>query len=196
MLEQLFGSNTRARLLNLFLRNPDKQFFVRELTRRIKSQINSVRRELKNLESMGLLASYTDESEPGKRKVKKYYKVDTDFVLYQELRALILKSQLLLQRDLKKKINDAGSIHYLALTGSFLGREDMPVDLFVVGRINSDKLARLIRKFEKSLGTEINYSVMSTKEFNYRRQITDKFLFTILEAPKIVLIDKIDARDS
>ncbi|NIP33165.1 hypothetical protein GWN26_14955 [Candidatus Saccharibacteria bacterium] len=193
MLEQLFGSNTRARLLNLFLRNPDKPFFVRELTRRIKAQINSVRRELKNLEDMGLLVSYTDDKEGGKKKAKKFYKVDTDFVLYQELRALILKSQLLLQRDLKRKINDAGSVSYLALTGSFLGREDMPIDLFVIGRINSDKLSRLIKRFEKSLGTEINYSVMTVKEFNYRRQITDKFLFSILESPKIVLMDKIDA---
>lgn len=193
MLEQLFGSNTRARLLNLFLRNPDKSFFVRELTRRIKSQINSVRRELNNLETMGLLTSYTEDgSEGSKKRLKKYFKVDTDFVLYQELRALILKSQLLLQRDLKRKINDAGTVSYLALTGSFLGRQDMPVDMFIVGRINSDKLNRLIKSFEKSLGTEINYSVMTVKEFNYRRQITDKFLFSILESPKIVLMDKID----
>ena len=195
MLEQLFGSNTRARLLNLFLRNPDKSFFVRELTRRIKSQINSVRRELNNLETMGLLTSYSEKDEAGnaKKRVKKYYKVDTEFVLYQELRALILKSQLLLQRDLKRKINDAGNVSYLALTGSFLGREDMAVDMFIVGRINSDKLTKLIRKFEKSLGTEINYSVMTVKEFNYRREMTDKFLFSILESPKIVLLDKIDS---
>lgn len=194
MLEQLFGSNTRARLLNLFLRNPEKSFFVRELTRRIKAQINSVRRELNNLESMGMLTSYTEDGGDGKSKrLKKFYKVDTEFVLYQELRALILKSQLLLQRDLKQKINDAGTVSYLALTGSFLGREDMPVDMFIVGRINSDKLNRLIHKFEKSLGTEINYSVMTVKEFNYRRQITDKFLFSILESPKIVLLDKIDS---
>jgi predicted transcriptional regulator len=193
MLEQLFGSNTRSRLLNLFLRNPDKSFFVRELTRRIKSQINSVRRELNNLESMGLLTSYAEDGgESGRKRLKKFYKVDTDFVLYQELRALILKSQLLLQRDLKRKISDAGTVSYLALTGSFLGRQDMPVDMFIVGRINSDKLSRLIKRFEKSLGTEINYSVMTVKEFNYRRQITDKFLFSILESPKIVLMDKID----
>jgi len=141
-----------------------------------------------------LLTSYTEDgSEGSKKRLKKYFKVDTDFVLYQELRALILKSQLLLQRDLKRKINDAGTVSYLALTGSFLGRQDMPVDMFIVGRINSDKLKRLIKSFEKSLGTEINYSVMTVKEFNYRRQITDKFLFSILESPKIVLMDKIDS---
>jgi len=195
MLEQLFGSNTRSRLLNLFLRNSDKSFFVREITRKIRAQINSVRRELKNLEDMGLLTTATEEekSDLGRKTTRKYYKVNKDFVLYQELQALILKSQLLLQRDLRKKIDQLGSIQYLALTGSFLGREDMPVDLFVVGRINATKLSRLIKKFENSLGEEINYTAMSSREFNYRRQLTDKFLFSILEGPKIVLIDKIDA---
>jgi predicted transcriptional regulator len=193
MLEQLFGSHTRARLLNLFLRNSDKSFFVREITRKIRSQINSVRRELKNLEDMGLLVSETEKEDSKSRGAsKKYYKVNKSFVLYQELQALILKSQLLLQRDLQKKINELGKISYLALTGSFLGREEMPIDLFVVGRVNPGKLARLIKKFEKSLGEEINYTAMSVKEFNYRRQLTDKFLFSILEGAKIVLIDKID----
>jgi len=194
MLEQLFGSSTRAHLLNLFLRNPNEAFYVREITRKIHSQINSVRRELKNLEEIGLLETYSelDENDPKSRKPKKYFRVKKDFILYQELRALVLKSQLLLQRDLKKKINEVGQVSYLALTGSFLGRDDMAVDLFVIGRVNADKLKRLIKKFEKSLGSEINYSVMTSKEFEYRRQITDKFLFAFLESPKIVLIDKID----
>jgi hypothetical protein len=197
MLEQLFGSNTRARLLNLFLRNSDRPFFVRELTRKIHAHINSVRRELRNLEEIGLLRSEGETTAGGEanRKIfaaKKYYKISKDFVLFQELQALILKSQLLLQKDLKHKIAELGKIHYLALTGSFLGREDLPVDLFMVGRVNPVKLKRLIGRFEKSLGDEINYTAMPIQEFNYRRQITDRFLFSIVESPKIVLIDNIE----
>ncbi|MDD4995359.1 MAG: hypothetical protein PHW53_02765 [Patescibacteria group bacterium] len=195
MLEQLFGSHTRARLLNLFLRNSDKSFFVREITRKIQSQINSVRRELRNLEDVGLLTSTEMQDAEGRalpKTAKRFYRVNKDFVLYQELQALILKSQLLLQRDLQRKIDELGTISYLALTGSFLGREDMPIDVFIVGRISGEKLARLIKKFEKSLGEEINYTAMTLKEFNYRRQLTDKFLFSILEGPKIVLIDKLE----
>lgn len=197
MLEQLFGSNTRSRLLNLFLRNPEKTFYIRELTRKIHAQINSVRRELQNLEDVGLLLSElepdADGAGPSKKfAAKKYYRVNRDFVLFQELQALILKSQLLLQKDLKRKINELGKVHYLALTGSFLGREDLPVDMFVIGRVNAGRLKRLIKRFEKSLGDEINYTAMPIQEFNYRRQITDRFLFSIIESPKIVLIDKLD----
>ena len=54
-LEQLFGSKTRARLLGIFLQHPQDFFYVRELTRKIGAQLNSVRRELKNLIDIGLV---------------------------------------------------------------------------------------------------------------------------------------------
>ena len=57
MLEQIFGSKTRVKLLHIFLSNPEEWFFVRELTRKLKQQVNSVRVELKNLEDVGLLLS-------------------------------------------------------------------------------------------------------------------------------------------
>ena len=61
-LEQMFGSKTRARLIGLFLQYPKEAFFVRELTRRIDAQLNSVRRELKNLVEMGIILEKLDES--------------------------------------------------------------------------------------------------------------------------------------
>ena len=57
--EKLFGSKTRAKLLNLFFENPEKSFYVREMTRVIDEQINSVRRELLNLESIGVIKNET-----------------------------------------------------------------------------------------------------------------------------------------
>ncbi|MEK7540164.1 MAG: winged helix-turn-helix domain-containing protein, partial [Patescibacteria group bacterium] len=84
MLEQLFGSRTRVKLLRLFLSNPQEEYYVRELTRRMNEQINSIRRELSNLEDMGLLLSE-------EREGKKYYKVNQDHLMFPELRALFLK---------------------------------------------------------------------------------------------------------
>ena len=55
MLEQLFGSRTRTKLLRLFLMHPERAFYIRELTRLIDTQINSVRRELQNLQSGGVI---------------------------------------------------------------------------------------------------------------------------------------------
>ena len=97
MLEHIFGSRTRVKLLRLFLSNPDKDYFVRELTRKVKERINSVRRELDNLEKLGLIiANQTGQ--------KKFYRVEGKFILFDELRALILKSQMTVERDLAKSI--------------------------------------------------------------------------------------------
>lgn len=55
MFEQLFGSKTRVKLLSLFYNNPERPFYVREITRKIDEQINSVRRELQNLLNIGIV---------------------------------------------------------------------------------------------------------------------------------------------
>ena len=57
--EKLFGSKTRAKLLRLFFESPSKSYYVREITRVIDEQINSVRRELLNLEGIGVIKSET-----------------------------------------------------------------------------------------------------------------------------------------
>ena len=74
MLKALFSSNTRIKLLNTFLLNTDEEFFIRELTRKLDEQINSIRRELDNLKKIGLLKSKV-------RNRKKYYYVNKDFII-------------------------------------------------------------------------------------------------------------------
>ena len=69
MIEQLFGSKTRVKLLQLFYSNPNRAFYVREITRKIDEQINSVRRELSNLLSIGIIVSENTEN-------KLYYEVN------------------------------------------------------------------------------------------------------------------------
>ena len=78
MLKRLFTSNTRIKLLTIFLMNLDQEFFIRELTRKLDEQINSVRRELDNLKKMGFLRSKT-------KNRKKYYYVNKNFVILFDL---------------------------------------------------------------------------------------------------------------
>lgn len=197
MLEQLFGSKTRVRLLRLFLNSPKGAFFVRELTRKIGSQINAVRNELENLVQMNLVSAVGEPAEPeGARqrrraRQRKYYQLNGDSLLYPELKALFSKARVLLEKDFIKRLANAGSIAYLALTGSFIGPDPAPTDLFLVGRLNRDKLTALIRNFEQEVGHEINYTVMTPQEFKYRRDVTDRFLYSILESKKIVVIDSL-----
>lgn len=193
MLEQLFGSQTRVKLLFLFLGNPEKAFFVREITRKISSQINSVRREIERLADLGIIKIVEgpeEESGKGKAKIKKYYQIDAEFILYPEIKALFLKSQLLLERNFITKLKNFGTVKLLLLTGQFLGQSDSNSDLLLVGSVNKKKFSQLMNQFEKQLGHEINYTLMNYPEYKYRRDVTDRFLYSILDNKKIVVIDK------
>lgn len=204
MLEQLFGSRTRVKLLSLFLRYPHDPMFVRELTRKIDTQINAVRRELANLAKLGLIVEIesTEEADPeelGTKKTfgvkRKYYMANPAFPLLPELTSLIIKSQLMLEKNLDQEIQTFGDIRYLAFLGVFIGKPKAPVDIFIVSdTFETDKLRDMVKEMEHDLGVEINFSVMPLAEFRYRKEMTDKFLYAILEAQKNVVIDRLNER--
>ena len=102
MLEQLFSSRTRVKLLQVFLINPDNNYFIREIGRKIGEHINSVRRELKNLTNIGLVTSYSE-------KQKIYYKANKDFFLYPEIKSLVFKAQVMMEQNFIKKWESAVS---------------------------------------------------------------------------------------
>lgn len=211
-LEQLFGSKTRVKLLKLFLNNAERFYFIREIARTINSQINSVRRELLNLKNLGVVREvgrreenylipvkndknrFSGKFKRVKRKddVKKFFQANSDFILFSELRALILKADFLLEKNFVRAVGKVGTVDYLVLTGNFVGLPGIPVDLFLVGRLNRRRLARLIKSFERDFGRVINYTVMSRQEFRYRKDITDRFLYNILENKKIVMVNQLD----
>lgn len=188
MLEQLFGSQTRVKLLQLFLSKPEEKYYVRELTRVLDSQINAVRRELKNLENLDIVKIVEDLDSNGKRK---FYQPNTEFVLYPELKSMMQKAQFLVEKKFANALKKTGKIHYLALTGQFVNENNAPIDLLVVGRVNKTKFNNLLKKFEKNIRKEINYTLLEKNEFDYRRSVADRFLYAILDAEKIVLIDEV-----
>ena len=79
---------------------------------------------------------------------------------------------------------------FLELTGFFVDDENARTDFLIVGRIKKDKLKKLVNKISKEFDQEIKYTCMSSQEFNYRNNITDRFLFDVLEGKKIVVVDK------
>ena len=226
MLAKLFGSNSRVKILKLFLMRTNDKFYIRQIARDLGLQLNSVRRELENLEKFGLLISGQEavdknessiktkeekitkidkdfkESLKVKKKLKKnaiinktekkYYSVNKDFILFDEIKALIVKSQILYEKDFVEKLYQAGKPKLLILSGFFVNDDQAVVDLFIVGRINKSKLLKLIKSLENQMGREINFTLMDVKEFNYRRNITDIFLYDILERKKIIVVDELE----
>ncbi len=202
-IEHLFGSSTRVKLLRLFLHHPEESFYVRELSRRLAVQIHAVRRELDALEKVGLLTSRREkparaEEKPGTVKKgrrapmaeRKYYLMNQDHLLYPELRALITKADLLVEEHILSRIKDLGDVQYVGLMGRFLGDRSLQTDMLVVGLLPKKPLTDLVAELEAEVGHVIDYTVLTPREFKYRKDVTDRFLFSLLEAKKIVLVDK------
>ena len=196
MVEQLFGSKTRVKLLRLFYSNPNRSFYVREITRKIDEQINSVRRELSNLLQIGIITSDTTNN-------RLYYEVNQKYEFYEPLRAIFGGIEVqteAVQDDSKKKpvpaandspeLRELGNIHLALYTGQFTRDETSGVDLLIVGEVNPNKLQKFVTELEAKEGKEIRYAVLSLDDYQYREQINDRFVMSIRDAKKQVLIDK------
>ncbi len=181
----------RVRLLRLFLENPQDRFYVREITRRIGAHIHSVRREISNLQKLGLIAAREDGVKTPQTN-RRYYEVRPDFLLFEELRSFILKSHTLLQSDFARALQESGDVKYLAFTGHFVGAKDMPTDMLIVGRVKREDCRRWVRLLEQELGRLINYTLMTPEEYEHRKKMTDRFIYQVLESPKIALVDKLN----
>lgn len=198
MLENIFGSKTRAKLLNLFFNNSEGAFYIRGIARELKENINSIRREIMNLEKMEIIKGVSldqinispEELSKDKQENKKYYQVNKDYTLYEELRNLIIRSKLLVDKKLLEKLKEIKGIKLLILTGVFVGDNNARTDILIMGTVKKDKVRRLISSMEKNFSSPIRYSIMARKEFDYRNQMTDKFLFEIMEGKKHVVLDK------
>lgn len=197
MLEQLFGSKTRLKLLRIFYTESDKAFFVRELSRLVGVQINAVRRELKILLSMDIvqekivkLKEDANELEVGE-KLRRYYELNPESIIYSELQALLIKDKIAGQKEFiqefEKKMSDT---QLLVLSGEFTNDKKAPTDLLVVGKIKPRVLAKIVEDYEKDFGFNIRYTVMTEEEFLDRRYVMDKFLYALFEADNLKVINK------
>ena len=198
MLEQLFGSKTRVKLLKVFFHAPEQTFFVRELARELETQINAVRRELQLLIEAGLLLELEETPDRGDSHkigstLRKYYQLNTAALLYPELQALLLKTQGIGEQQFIQAIQEkGGNVQLLLLTGRFVGDTHCQSDMLIIGHLKEHALSRLIDDFEKEIGGEIRYTMMSEKEFFERRQLMDKFLFSLFEGKHIKVVDKLN----
>jgi len=93
--------------------------------------------------------------------------------------------------DIVKSKVKLGKIKYAMLSGKFaLGQRDNPedVDLLVVGTVVLPELTLIVRNEELRKGGEINYTVMTEEEFNFRKKRLDPFITSIIHGLRIMLI--------
>lgn len=188
MIDALFGSKTRVKLLHLFLNNPGKAFYVREITRLIDEQINSVRRELSNMLGVGIITSDTGDN-------KLYYEVNQRYEHYVPLRAIFADQHVEAVADLDivvgwhDELKHLPGVRLAMIAGVLVRGSTSAVDILVVGSAPAAKLKKLMKDAEKTEGRELNYSVISYDEFYYRLSVRDKFITEILNGKYAVLVD-------
>lgn len=171
---------------------------MREITRKIDEQINSVRRELGNLLSIGIISSDNTNN-------RLYYEVNQAFEYYEPLLEIfgggtkVVKTgddEIAVPAPVKladpevAEIAALGNVELAIYTGQFTRDEQSGIDVLIVGDINQTKLQKYMKELEEKEKKEIHYAAMQLDEFNYRRQIKDRFILSVLSSKKQVLIDK------
>jgi DNA-binding transcriptional ArsR family regulator len=183
-LGDIITSKVRIKILELFFSNLDEMYHVRGIVREVKEEINAVRRELERLEAAGIL-----KKEPRGNRV--YYWVRKDYPFFGDILSVVAKSTGI-GRAIIENRSKAGKVNYVMFSGKFARgkprKKDDEVDILVVGEIVLPELATIIRAEESKRGKEINYTVMSKEEFDFRKKRRDPFLLGILAGSRTMII--------
>lgn len=195
MIDALFGSKTRVKLLHLFLNHPGQSFYVREMTRLIDEQINSVRRELANMLAVGVITSDSADN-------KLYYQVNQRYEFFTALRAIFANEAIdtakapsatkddTLDSQYLTTIQSISSLRLAIVSGVLVKGSASSVDVLLVGDLPGAKVKTAMKDIERLEGRELNYSVLPYEEFYYRLSVRDKFITQILNTKHIVAVDK------
>lgn len=185
ILEHLFGSRERARILRFFLQNPDHQYEFSEIVRKNMIRSHPAKVELANLARIKFVLVRT-------RKGRNYYQLNQEFNFYPELKNLIAKSNVYPQCKSMGKVTKIGNIKLAVISGVFISYHKSKADMILVGdNISKAKLKNLMNNLEAEIGKEISFVLMTMDEFKYRLNMLDKFVLEFLEGPHEEIINKI-----
>ncbi len=182
-LQDFIISKVRVKLLEVFLKDPQDMFYIRELTRKIGEEINAVRRELIHMQSVGMVK---DEH----RGNRIYYTFNKNYLFHKELMSMIGKTTGL-GLALTKAAPKLGRLKFVMVSGRFvrhMPRAKDTVDLLLIGELIMPQLTEVVKEQESVLSREINYTVMTEAELLYRKTHNDPFIGRILEASRIMIV--------
>jgi predicted nucleotidyltransferase/predicted transcriptional regulator with HTH domain len=183
MLESLFTSRVRVRLLTLFLTHPAEAFYIRQITRLTGETYNNVRQELQNLAQLGLILSE-------RRANATYYRANVEHFLFPELKRIILKTEAVGDR-LREALLTLGDIQVAFIYGSTARGTEVAssdIDLMVIGKVDLDALDRAIDSIEEELGRTVNYALFDVEEWRERVHQRHSFAVDVLTHKKVFLI--------
>lgn len=192
ILGKLFGSEARVKIIRLFFLNTEIGFDSKEIERRTKLKTATVRRELGILKSIGFIKKKLFSKDlPPKKKVLGWF-LDGDFSYKKELKDLVLNADSVNNNKIIGRFKKAGTIKLLIVSGIFVKDNNSRTDILVIGdNLKKGTIENAIRSIEAEIGKELAYAFFDTKEFKYRLEMYDKFIYDILDYPHERLVDKL-----
>ena len=184
-LDKLFSSTDRVKLLRLFLFNPRLSYSFSEASSRARVPLSDARKEITLFSNAGVVRR-------SKRSSTRRFVLRDDFKYLKALQLLLINAPAR-GEDIVRRLRGAGGIKFVALSGVFMGERDSTLDLLLVGdRVSSRKIKDRIKRLEAELGRELQYTLLSTSDFNYRLNMNDKLLRDVLDYSHRIVLDRIN----
>lgn len=187
MLERFFMSRTRIQLLTIFLTNPEKEYYIRELARMTGITLPSISQEIKNLEAADFVRGI-------KRGKSLFYQVNKTHPLYTELKSIIYKTTALgdVLRDALAPISGIDAVLIYGSIAKDTERRGSDIDILIIGTPDEDAIYRVISEMEEKTNREINAVTFSAEEWCQKLVEKSSFALSIVNQKTIPLIGSID----
>ena len=194
ILEKLFGSSARVKIIKLFLFSDEGMFEKNVIIEKTKITPKEAQKELKLLTDINLIRTRkvikNSRSKNLKRKAQ-IYTLNPNFPLIKNLKDLLINNEPLQKGDIQKRISKVGKVKLIVISGVFLQSEDSRVDLLIVGdEIKKRTLDNTIKTMESEIGKELRFSCLTTDDFKYRHSVCDRLIRDILDYQHEVVVDK------
>ena len=183
MLEKLITSSARVKVIKLLLLNEDQRYYQREIAELAGLPVRAVQREGAKLAEIGLLRRIEDGN-------RIYFQANPACPIFPELKRILLKT-VALEFLLSESLSQDGDIEVAFIYGSYAANQESStsdVDLFVIGSVLSRELSAAVRPIQAEIQREINYYLVTPREFRERMEKGDGFLRNVLEGPKIFVV--------
>jgi predicted nucleotidyltransferase len=176
-------SKARQQLLAYYFTNPTARHHLRDLAKRLTIDPSNLSKELRRLERQGLFGSEVS----GRQK---YFQLNRAYPLFDEVRKIVAKT-IGAAGVIAQSLKRIEGIDEAYLYGSFASNQQdaaSDIDVLVIGSPREEDLAKAVARLERQLGREINYTVLTPKEFESRRARKDAFLKSIWHNKRIPLV--------
>lgn len=177
-----FLKNGGGEILKLFFRDQEKEYYFREIAKKLNKEPSHYQKYLDNLVEDKILL---DE----RRGNMRFFRLNKEHPLYDEIKSIISKT-IGLENELKELVDKLDNVECAFIFGSVAkGTENSnsDVDLMLIGNINQDVLTTAISSLEGKIAREINYHIYSSQEIVKKIKENDGFVTNIFLSPIIKL---------